>query len=301
MTFEMENNLAAVEVESRDLAATEAGGIQIASNRATQEVQAAMVIAKKFPRDETAAYARIMKACKRKTLAEQALYAYPRGGQTVTGPSIRMAEVLAQSWGNLQFGVQELEQREGESIVESFCWDLETNVRQTKLFSVKHVRHTKKGGAEKLKDPRDIYEHIANQGARRVRACILGIVPGDIVDAAISECLKTIQEAGANEPILDRARRMVVAFQELGVSQELIEKRIGHKLEAIIEQELISLRTVYQSIKDGMAARHDFFDLAKPDTSEGKAKNLNEKFLKKETRQRDFNNTNDPSELEIEK
>jgi hypothetical protein len=287
--------------ESRDLSPVEASGLAIAQSRATQEVQAAMVIAKKFPRDSNAAYNKIMTACKRKSLAEQAMYAYPRGGQMVTGPSIRMAEVLAQNWGNLQFGIQELENKNGESLVEAFCWDLETNVRQTKLFTVRHERHTKKG-VEKLKDTRDIYEHVANQGSRRVRACILGVIPGDIVEAAVQECESTLQKAGKDEPIIDRARRMVVAFGELGVSQEMIEKRLGHKLDAIIEQELISLRKIFQSIKDGMAHRHDFFDFPKPGSDSEKAAQLNEKFGKKEekkanTEEKTFNNTSDPSEL----
>ena len=53
----------------------------IATTRAAQEVQAAMVIAKKFPRDETQAIARIDRACKRLGLAEQSEYTYKRGGK----------------------------------------------------------------------------------------------------------------------------------------------------------------------------------------------------------------------------
>ena len=69
----------------------------IATTRAAQEVQAAMVIAKKFPRDAIQAEKRILDACKRKLLAENAMYVYPRGGTTIEGPSIRLAEVLAQN------------------------------------------------------------------------------------------------------------------------------------------------------------------------------------------------------------
>jgi len=63
--------------------------------RAIAEVQAAMVVARMNPRDEMRAYQRIVMACKRKSLAEQASYAYPRGGKKITGPSIRLAEVIA--------------------------------------------------------------------------------------------------------------------------------------------------------------------------------------------------------------
>jgi len=231
--------------------------IEVAASRAAQEVQAAMVVAKRFPRDETTAYNRVMQACRRKGLAEQALYAYPRGNTTVTGPSIRLAEVLAQSWGNLDFGIIELEQRRGESTVMAYAWDLETNTRQTKIFTVKHERHTRQG-TTLLTDPRDIYEMTANQGARRLRACVLGIVPGDVVEAAVVECEKTMA-GGNSEPIIDRARKMVAAFADFGVSQAMIEKRLGHVITTIIEAEMVCLRKIYLALKDNMADRNDYF------------------------------------------
>lgn len=148
-------------------------------NRQAQEVQAAMVIAKRFPRNEVDSFNRILRSCQRKSLAETATYEYPRGGAKVTGPSIRLAEAMAQNWGNIDFGITELEQSNGESQVMAYAWDLETNTRQTKIFTVPHIRGTKKGNIP-LTDPRDIYEMVANQGARRLRACILGIIPGDL-------------------------------------------------------------------------------------------------------------------------
>src|SRR5699024_11169676 len=149
--------------------------------REIAEVQAAMVIAKRFPRDPVEAMDRILQACTRPTLAEGALYSYSRGGSEITGPSIRLAEAIAQAWGNTQFGIRELEQRNGESTVEAYAWDLESNTRQAKVFQVPHERHTKRG-TTRLTDPRDIYELVANQGARRLRACILGVVPGDVTE-----------------------------------------------------------------------------------------------------------------------
>ena len=82
-------------------------------SRQAQEVQAAMIVAKRFPRDEVMSHNRILNACKRRSLAERAVYEYPRGGENVTGPSIRLAEVMAQNWGNLDFGITELEQKNG--------------------------------------------------------------------------------------------------------------------------------------------------------------------------------------------
>ena len=66
-------------------------------SRQAQEVQGAIVMAKKFPRDEVESFNRIVRACQRKGLAENAMYEYPRGGAKVVGPSIRLAEAMAQN------------------------------------------------------------------------------------------------------------------------------------------------------------------------------------------------------------
>ena len=145
--------------------------VQSDSQRAIAEVQAALVIAKQFPRNPIEAYDRVMNACQRPGLAQSAVYSYARGGTSVTGPSIRLAEMLAQNWGNIQYGIRELSSENGESTVEAFAWDVETNTRQTKVFQVPHIRYTRQG-TKKLTDPRDIYELVANNGARRLRACI---------------------------------------------------------------------------------------------------------------------------------
>ena len=179
----------------------------MATTREAQEVQAAVFMAKRFPRNEDESRARILRACKRQGLAGKAIYSYPKGGQKISGPSVRLMEAIAQSWGNIQCGVVELEQREGESTCMAYCWDIETNTRECKVFTVKHAISTK-NGMKVLTDPRDIYELVANQGARRKRACILNIISGDIVDEAIDACNKTL--AGGNQrPLIDRLREAV--------------------------------------------------------------------------------------------
>ena len=198
--------------------------------REIAEVQASMVIAKRFPRNPIEAMDKILQACTRPTLADGALYSYSRGGSEITGPSIRLAEVAAQAWGNVSFGVRELEQRGGESTVEAFAWDMETNTRQVKVFQVAHERHTKRG-VTRLSDPRDIYELIANQGARRLRSC----TP-------------------------DGIKKLVDAFAKLGVSKEQIEARIQRRLESIRPAQVVQLRKIYASLNDGMSAVADWFD-----------------------------------------
>jgi hypothetical protein len=253
--------------------------IDVASSRAAQEVQAAMVIAKRCPRDVTAARLKIITACKRPLLAEQSMYSYPRGGQNVTGPSIRLAEELARDWGNIDFGIVELEQKNGESIMQAYAWDLETNTRQTRIFTIKHMRFTKQG-SYKLEDSRDIYEMTANQGARRLRACILGVIPGDIVEEAMRQCEATIS-GGSKEPIQDRVFKMISAFSEIGVTKDMIEKRLGHKTEQIVEKELLDLRKIFMSIRDNVADRSEYFDVGGNDSGKSATDRLADRLGKK--------------------
>lgn len=226
------------------------------TSRQAQEVQAAMIVAKRFPRDERESNDRILRACTRRSLAEAAIYEYSRGGTTVTGPSIRLAECVAQSWGNIDFGYVELEQKGGESQVMAYAWDLETNTRQTKVFTVPHKRHTKNGDYP-LIDPRDIYEMVANQASRRVRSCILAIIPGDVIDSAVKQCELTLK-AGSNVPLEDRIKDMVAKFAEYEVTPEQLRAFIGKNVEAFSEADIVRLGKVYRSLKDGIVG-NDYF------------------------------------------
>lgn len=237
--------------------------VDVASSRQAQEVQAMVIMARRFPRDTTVSLTRVLEDCKRKGLAERAVYSYPKGGQTVEGPSIRLAETLARAWGNLDFGVTELDRKAplgnlpGESTMQAYCWDLETNTRNSKTFTVKHWRDTKRGG-HAASDEREIYEIAANQGQRRLRACILAVIPTDIVDEALEQCNKTMK--GGKGPLIDRVRDMVIYFKDsFSVSQDQIEKHLGHKIDTATETELVQLNKIATSLRDGYADRTDFF------------------------------------------
>lgn len=235
-----------------------------ATGQAAAMAQIAMVkeqirMAKEFPRNFTEVHTKIMKACSRKLLAEAAMWKYPRGGKNLSGPSIRMAEVLAQNYGNMDFGIRELSQGNGMSVVESYCMDLETNVRSTKTFQVPHSVMKQNNVKKVLTDQRDIYEHVANYGARRLRACILAIIPSDIVEEASAKCKQTVI-GKSDTPIEDRIRAMVTFFDtKFQITSDMIEQYIGHELKTLNEEELYDLKLVGTSLKDGQSKRSDWF------------------------------------------
>lgn len=231
----------------------------IEQSRAVAEVQAGIVLARSNPRNEVRAYSRIMKACKRKSLAERASYSFKRGGSLVTGPTIRLAEVLANSWENIHYGFREIGRKDDYSEIEAFAHDLETNTRVTRQFQVRHYRDTR-AGAKAVTAERDKYELVASMAQRRVRSCLLEIIPGDIVDAAEEACKATLLHDIGN--IEEKGSAILKAFSELGVTQEMIEAHLDRSIKSIVPADVVSLQGIYRSIRDGIAPASDFFDLS---------------------------------------
>lgn len=237
------------------------GTVAIEASRAIAEAQGKLVIAKRFPRDEVQAYNRVAQACQRKGIAEKAFYSYNRGGGTVSGPTIRFAEELARCWGNIDYGIKELSQDDGKSEMQAYAWDLETNAQSVQNFTNPHIREVG-GKAKLLTSQRDIYEINANMGARRLRSRILAILPTDLVDMAINECKKTL--AGNNdEPLIDRVKKMIVAFGKIGVTQEQIEKRLGRKVDTMTIDDFTDYIGIYNAIKQGESKIAEWFEAEK--------------------------------------
>lgn len=240
------------------------GTVAVESSRAIAEAQGKLVIAKRFPRNEIDAFAKVMTACQRKSLAEKAFYSYPRGGETVQGPTIRFAEELARCWGNLDYGIKELSQGNGNSEMQAYCWDLETNTMSVQNFTNPHRKEVGKTIKE-LTSLRDIYENNANMAARRLRARILAVLPSDLVDEAIKECRKTL--TGNNEtPLIDRVKSMTVAFSKIGVTQEMIEGRLKRKIETMTAEDFADYIGIYNSLKENNSKISDWFEYEKEAT-----------------------------------
>lgn len=235
--------------------------VSIEQQRAIAEVQARMIIARANPRNPIKCMDAILRQCTRPSLAAKGLYAYSRGGSEITGPSIRLAEAMAQSWGNIASGIKEVARNAGYSECVAYAWDLETGYYDERQFQVKHWRDTKQGGYA-LKDERDIYELIANMGQRRKRAVLLTVIPGDVADAATAQCEETLAATADTSP--DAVQRLVQAFAPLGVTKEQIEKRIQRRIESILPAQVLQLRKVWSSINDEMSTPGDWFEVDDP-------------------------------------
>lgn len=232
-------------------------------SREMAETQAKYMLAQQFPRDVIANMDKILNAFTRPNLAEKSQYQFAKGGSDVVGPSIRAAEAIAQQWGNMEFGFREISRNLGYdgvpySDVEAFATDLENRTRRPLQFIVKHWRDTKRGGY-KLTDEREIYELMANQAQRRVRACILAVIPGDVTDGAMQQAEITLRTKA--DTSTEAMIKMVDAFAPLGVTKEHIEKRIQRRLDAIQPAQVVMLKRVYASLRDDMSSASDWFEI----------------------------------------
>lgn len=228
------------------------------SSRELAKVQGEIFMAKQYPRNIRDVERKVEVACRSKGLAEEAMYTYARGKTNITGASIRLAETLARLCTNIKYGYEEVEQSQTQTVVRAYAYDIESNVQAERTFTVPHIRYTKKYGNTKLEDPRDIYETVANSASRRIRACILEVLPPDLVRKAIDECTKTLSR---EEKLTDQTRQSLLnAFSQFGITKEMIEHRIQRNFEAITANQVVDLRRVYSSIVDGIGNPEDYFD-----------------------------------------
>lgn len=245
------------------------------SSRTLAEVQAALTVAAARPRDERRCIERMRTACQRPRLAETAVYDYSRGGSAITGASIRLMEVIATNWGNITWGFREMAQGNGESTVEAYAWDLESNAKRAVSFVVPH--RMKAGNSIKtLTDPRDIYEYIANQSQRRVRTCLENVIPRDIVEDMVDECAKTTKANVEVTP--DSIKKMADAFENsFGVKPEQLAIKLGRNLDSMTPAQFLQMRRIFNSIKDGMSDVLTWFKPLEVDAA-GKPSSLVEKL-----------------------
>jgi len=234
------------------------GELQVAAQTAAilQELQAAVMLAKHFPRDYDKCWAALMKSCQRMTLARAAQYSYPRGGQTIAGPSVNLARVAGQCYGNIRWGLSVLRDDLDEMLIEGWAWDMEANNKVSMTDAFKKLIFRKKGGWIKP-DERDLRELVMRRGAILIRNCLLNILPRDYIEDAVGVTKKTLRE-GIKDPEGEK-KSIILQFQKLGVTVEMLNGYVGSK--TWDTENIVGLQQILNAINDGQAKRSDYFDL----------------------------------------
>lgn len=236
-------------------------GTAVEQSRAVAEVQAAVIVARQFPRNEETATRKMRQAFRQQSLAARSFFRFNRGDGNVTGETIQFAKELARCWGNIHHGLNELRRDDeaGESEMQAWAWDLESNERASTTFVVPHVRFTKSSGRKPLEDPRDVYENNTNNGARRLREMIFTVLPDWYREEAKEVANRTLQDGPGDKPLAQRIADAVTAFENLGVTVDQLEENRGRPTERWLNLDVAQLQIVYGSISRGEVSLEEEF------------------------------------------
>lgn len=92
------------------------------------EVDVNISTAKKYPRSLAVSKTRLAAlACLDQRTAQECIFSVPRDGKLIHGPSVRFAEMLASTWGNIIAGARIVDIGPTSVTAQGRCHDLETN------------------------------------------------------------------------------------------------------------------------------------------------------------------------------
>lgn len=233
----------------------EAGMLE-AINRSEVDMQIAT--AKQYPRDINQVLNTISTLAKMDTeTAQDCFYVLRRSGamgaSTIEGLSVRMAEIIASSWGNLRIQTRIIG-NDGKTITaQGVCHDLQTNVAVS--VEVKR-RITDKMGKTYSEDMQVVTGNAAS--AIAFRNAVLKVVPKAVTKRVIEDVKKVA--LGQALDLETSRQNAIAAFGKLGVTeQQLLEYLEVKSRDEIDQQGVYTLRATMNAIKEGTTTIQETF------------------------------------------
>lgn len=244
--------------ESSPFAGMQIDEMNVASSMvsAYYEMLGGFMTARRFPRDEKACFAGLMESCKRKTLADKAIYSFPRGGTTVSGPSVNLARVAAQKWGHMRWGLSILKDDDEKITIEGWAYDMQTGNKVPFQDTFAKLIYRKSGGWIKP-DERDLRELVMRRGAILIRNALLNVLPRDLIEDAMAQCRATMKQ-DIKDPKGEQ-KRLILAFGDFGVTTKMLDDYLGH--DSWTPDDILDLQGVLLAIKEGASKIEDYFSL----------------------------------------
>lgn len=186
-------------------------------------------------------------------IARECVYAIPRDGKTIEGPSIRFAEILQSCWGNCRAAARVVD--EGAQFVTSqgLFHDLQSNSAIT--FEVRR-RITDRRGRRFGADMIGVTSNAASSIA--MRNAILRGVPKALWSDLYEAARQTIM--GDFKTLKNRRADSIAAFQPYGVSPEQIYRKLELRgIDDVGMEHLVVLGGMLTAIKDGETTPEELF------------------------------------------
>lgn len=202
--------------------------------------------AKKYPREIEQVLRKIQSlACASREIAESCFYALPRDNKIIQGASIRLAEIVANSWGNIRSQARIIGIDDKTVTAQGIAWDLENNV----AYAVEVKRKiTNKFGKRFSEDMIIVTSNACSSIA--LRNAIFKIVPM----AILSNVINRIKEVsmGKEEDLIKTRDKALKFFLDKGVKEKQVLDILGlKKKEEIMREDIFVLRGLVNAIQDG--------------------------------------------------
>lgn len=196
--------------------------------------------------------------------AESCIYALPRDGKMIEGPSVRLAEIIFSCYGNLRAGAQIIGNDGKKLISRGYCHDLETNVMVDMEVS---RRITDKHGRPYSEDMQVVTGNAAN--AISFRNAIFKVIPMAITKGIIGKVRGVIK--GSIKDLSSRRLSALSYFEKLGIKKERVFDAINVKgIEDIGEEEIITLIGFKNALDNHEVSLTDCFPEKKPESVKAK-------------------------------
>lgn len=200
-------------------------------------------------------------------IAQSCTYALPRGGKSISGPSVHLARILAQSWGNMRVSARVVQVEESYLVSEGVCWDLENNLAIQ--VSVKR-RITDRNGKRYNDDMIAVTGNAGNSIA--LRNAILSVVPKAVTETVYKTALQHITgDLSDEKKLIAKREKVLKGFKEnYNVTEDEVLAVIGKQsVENITVDSIATLIGIAQALKDGDTTVNETFrkERVKKDTA----------------------------------
>lgn len=228
----------------------------LAVSLARAEIDQQIATARAFPRSIDRAMKNILTlATLDEETAQECIFALPRGGKPIVGPSIRLAEIIVSQWGNNRASARVVHVDRVEKFVEAegVFHDLETN---TATCARVRRRVSDSKGRLYSDDMIIVTGNAACSIAKR--NAILGGVPKGVWRRAYDHAERVI--AVTAETLVVTRDKTMKAFAAFGVTPERVCASIGvGGLDDIALTHIPTLRGMYAALKNGEATVEEMF------------------------------------------
>jgi hypothetical protein len=225
--------------------------VEMMSGAVAAEISQQVATAKRYPRrtDKAISVEIMSRATLDEETAAECCYSLPRAGKDIVGPSVRFAELVFASYGNMRAGARfvELDTKDparAAVIIEGVCIDMQMNNGQT--VPVRRSITGRKGIFNA-----DMTNIAFSAGAAIARReAILKTVPKSIWGAAWKGVLAVLQ--GDQKTLATRRRSSVEAFQKMGVEPDRVFAALDVAgEEAITLEHMPRLIGMWTALRDG--------------------------------------------------